>query len=161
MKFMTPPRTAPLFATAMALCTLVAGEGLAAALALAPPAAIEQRQAGYKKMGSAMKALNAQLKSPTPELAVLAEAAQTIEATAPLQAGWFPAGSGSEAGIDTDALANIWKDRAKFDGLIEQLSAESKQLAATVSGQDLAAVRAQVKQTAAVCGSCHRSFRAD
>ena len=64
----------------------------------APKAAIAARQAGYKKMGAAMKALNDQLKSGAPVKATMVAAAQTIAATAREQSRLFPAGSGADGG---------------------------------------------------------------
>jgi len=108
-----------------------------------------------------MKTIVDQLKTDAPDQAKMAEAAQTISAGAPQVSQWFPAGSGAEAGVDTDALPPIWTDRAKFDSLANRLVAESKSLSATLSGTDLAAAKVQVKAVADACSTCHRSFRAD
>ena len=69
-----------------------------------PEAVIEARQQGFKKMGAAMKALTGQLKSDAPDHAQMAAAVQTLSAGADAQLHWFPAGSGPESGLDTDAL---------------------------------------------------------
>ena len=147
---------------AMAVAALtMAGSGSAAPAPLSPQAAITVRQAGFKKMGAAMKALNEQLKSGTPAKGPVAAYAQTIAATAHEQGRLFPAGSGPTAGSKTDALANIWTDRATFDALMTKLVAESGKLAAVTSGNDMDAIRAQAKATGAICAACHRQFRAD
>jgi cytochrome c556 len=124
-----------------------------------PQATIETRQAGFKKMGAAMKLIVTQLKSDAPDSAQIATATQVIRSGAEAALHWFPAGSGPEAGSDTDALPYIWQERAKFDALANRLAAESKTLAS--SATDLAALRSQVKVVGEVCSSCHRSFRAD
>jgi cytochrome c556 len=126
-----------------------------------PQTVIETRQAGFKKMGAAMKAIVEQLKSDAPDNARMAAAAQVISSGAETQLRWFPAGSGAEAGVETDALPHIWKDRAKFDSIANQLIPAAKTLATAMSGNDLAAIRAQVKIVADTCATCHRSFRAD
>ncbi|SDC27868.1 Cytochrome c556 [Sphingomonas sp. YR710] len=131
------------------------------AAAPTPQAAIATRQAGYKKMGAAMKALNDQLKSDAPAKAVMLDAARTIAATAPEQPKLFPAGSGASAGVKTDALPSIWTDRATFDSKMRQLLTESAKLVTVVNGGDVAAIRAQAKATGATCAGCHRQFRAD
>lgn len=150
------------------LCLTAAGALVAASAeasdpadAQSPQAIIETRQAGFKKMGGAMKAIVEQLKSDSPDKAKMAAAAQVISAGAEAQVRWFPAGSGAEAGVDTDALPNIWKDREKFDSLSTKLIPETRNLAAAMAGTDLAAIRMQVKAVADVCSSCHRSYRAD
>lgn len=147
-------------ATAAAALTM-AGSGTAAPAPLSPQSAITVRQAGFKKMGAAMKALNEQLKSGAPAKGPVAAYAQTIAATAREQGRLFPAGSGPTAGIKTDALANIWTDRATFDAQMTKLVAESGKLAAVTGGNDMDAIRAQAKATGAICAGCHRQFRAD
>jgi cytochrome c556 len=146
-----------------ALLAMTAGSAGASdpADALSPQSAIETRQQGFKKMGAAMKAIVDQLKTDAPDTARMAAASQVIASGAEAQLRWFPAGSGAEAGLETDALPHIWKDRAKFDSIAHRLIPEAKNLAAALSGNDMAAVRAQVKVVGDICSSCHRSFRAD
>ena len=148
---------------AAALAAIVPALAMAAtpAAAPSPQAAIAARQAGYKKMGAAMKALNEQLKSDAPAKAVMVSAARTIAVTAPDQPKLFPAGSGASAGVPTDALPAIWTDRATFDAKMASLIAESAKLLTVANGGDLAAIRAQAKATGATCSGCHRQFRAD
>ena len=147
---------------AMAVVALAtAGSGVAAPAPLSPQSAITVRQAGFKKMGAAMKALNEQLKSNAPAKNVIVAAAQTIAPTAREQAKLFPAGSGPAAGIKTDALPNIWTDRGTFDAQMNKLLVESARLVTVTNGGDMNAIRAQAKATGAVCAGCHRQFRAD
>lgn len=148
---------------AATIATLTMAGILAAAPAAAPTpqAAIAARQAGYKKMGAAMKALNEQLKGDAPAKDAMAGAARTLAMTAREQARLFPAGSGQTAGIPTDALPGIWTDRATFDAQMNRLIAESGKLMAVTNGGDLNAIRAQAKATGATCAGCHRQFRAD
>jgi cytochrome c556 len=148
-----------LLLTLAGLCALYAGA--AAAEGAAAQSVIEERRAGFKKMGAAMKLIVDQLKTEAPDTANMAPAAQTIAAYAERASGWFPAGSGPEAGADTDARPYIWAERARFDALAEKLRAESGRLAAMLPGSDLGAVKAQVKALGEVCSSCHKSFRAD
>jgi cytochrome c556 len=126
-----------------------------------PQALIEARQEGFKKMGAAMKAITEQLKGDSPNAATLAASIQAISAGTEKVSQWFPAGSGSDAGVETDALPNIWTDRTKFDALTKELGVEVKSLAASIATNDLAGMRAQLKRTAGACSTCHRSFRAD
>ncbi|MBW8743579.1 MAG: cytochrome c [Sphingomonas sp.] len=131
------------------------------AAAQSPQAIIAARQAGFKKMGAAMKVLKAQLDSGAPAKDVMANAARTIALTAPQQAKMFPAGTGASAGVKTDALPNIWTDRANFDALMVRLVGETAKLQAVAGGGDAAAIAAQTKATGAACAACHRQFRAD
>ncbi len=118
-----------LLALALAgFCALSAASAGAAAPedAASPQAVIETRQASLKKMGAAMKAIVEQLKSDAPDNARMAAAVQVISTGAEALPRWFPAGSGAEAGIETDALPYIWKDRAKFESLANRLVPETK-----------------------------------
>jgi cytochrome c556 len=147
----------------MAATLLIATASLSALTAesLSPAAAVDTRQAGFKKMGAALKALNDQMKAATADAAVLARAAAAIAAGADALEDWFPAGSGAESGDETDALPNIWTERPRFDGLAVKLVAESKRLEEVVAAGDLAAIGSQVKTVGTACSACHRSFRAD
>lgn len=140
---------------------LMAAETTAAPTpAPSPQAAILLRQAGFKKMGSAMKALNEQLKDAAPAKDVMVGAARTIEATAREQGPLFPVGSGPAPGVKTEALANIWTDRATFDAGMAKMVVESGKLVAIADTGDVAAIQDQTKATGATCGGCHRQFRA-
>lgn len=126
-----------------------------------PQAAIAARQAGYKKMGAAMKLINDQLKTDAPAKAAMATAAQTIATTAQQQPRLFPAGSGPGDSVHTDALASIWTNRATFDGQMNKLLVESRKLVTVMNGGNIDAIRAQAKLTGGTCAGCHRQFRAD
>ena len=144
-----------------AALTMTGTLAAAPAAAPSPQAAVAARQAGYKKMGAAMKALNDQLKSDAPAKPAMVAAARTIALTAREQSKLFPAGSGPASGLKTDALPAIWTDRATFDGQMARLVTESGKLLAAANGGNATAIRAQVKATGATCSACHRQFRAD
>lgn len=135
--------------------------GMLSAAAPAPQQVAAARHAGFKKIGGAMKALGDQLKSDTPARPAMVAAAQTIATTARQQAALFPAGTGPDAGIKTDALPAIWSNRAAFDAQMRQFIAESGKLAVVAGNGDVAAIRAQMKATGATCAACHRQFRAE
>jgi len=159
---MTISRTTRFFLIAAPAALLVTGTLAAApAAAPSPQAAIAARQAGYKKMGAAMKAINDQLKTDAPAKAVMSPAAQTLAATAREQPKLFPAGSGPTAGVKTDALPNIWTDRKTFDAQMAKLIAESGKLVAVMNSGNIDAIRAQAKATGGTCAACHRQFRQD
>lgn len=147
--------------TACALSATVLAGSLAAGAGPSADAVIATRVAGFKKMGGAMKALNGELKSGTPAPATMLAAAQTIAETARAQGRLFPAGSGPAAGVKTDALPAIWSDRATFDAQMAKLVVESDKLVAVTKSGNAAAIGVQAKATGAVCGACHRQFRAN
>jgi len=147
---------------------LIAASGLALAaggtLAVAAPTAataIATRQANFKEMGKAMKILKGEIASGTPDKAQTLAAAKTIAANARVQGGLFPPGSGSSAGVKTDALDKLWFQRPVFDNEMKNLVAASDKLVAVAASGNADALAAQFKETGKVCGSCHRQFRAD
>lgn len=158
---MTVSRAFRITSIAMSLLAIAGSVAAAPAVAPSPKAAIATRQAGYKKMGAAMKALNDQLKADAPAKAALVAAAQTLAMTAREQPRLFPAGSGPAAGVATDALPNIWTERPAFDAQMSRLIAESGKLLATANAGNIDAIRVQAKATGGTCAACHRQFRAD
>lgn len=158
-------RAPPPFRRAALLVLCVVAESrpafVAAQPVAAPAAIIQTRRTSLKNMGKAMKSLVDELKSDVPDRVGMLAAAQVIAAGAAQLPRWFPAGSGAESGVETDALPYIWQNRAKFDSIAAQLAPESDKLLTVLAGADLAAIRAQAKALGEVCSSCHKSFRAD
>ena len=147
----------PLILTA-ALAALVAGGAIASAAS--PAETIAARQANFKKMGGAMKVLKDELAGGADKARMLT-AARTIAATARVQQGQFPAGTGPASGIKTDALPAIWSQRPVFDAAAAKLVAEADKLAGLAGSGNTAAVLAQFKAVGGSCAACHRQFRAD
>lgn len=145
---------------AVALAVLATSSTIAIAASPAAPV-IEKRQANYKKMGAALKTLKDQLSGGSPSRSELQAAANTLAATAKLQPKLFPAGSGPGSGVKTDALPNIWTDRAAFDTAMSELITESGKLAAIAGNGSTAQIQAQYRAVGKTCGGCHRQFRAD
>lgn len=146
-----------------ALCAgfVLAQAVLFAAQSFAAPAVIAERKEGLKSMGAAMKALSAELKNESPNAAAMAASAAKLVATAEKIPGWFPVGSGPEAGVETDALPYIWKAKDKFDQTSNKLIIDTKALAAATLGSDVAAIKKQLLVVKDTCSSCHESYRAD
>lgn len=138
--------------------TLMLALGSAALAAPTPAQVIEQRQAGYKAMGAAFKALRDQFASGKPDVSVVQKNAALIAATAPQIPGWFPKGTGPEAG-KTGALPAIWERPADFKAAAGTFETESAKLLALASAADMAGTAAQMKAVGGACGACHKEFR--
>jgi cytochrome c556 len=122
-------------------------------------AVIKLRQANLKELGGHMKALGTALQSGHADAATIGPQAQAIEALAKALPTWFPAGSGPETGIDTQALPAIWSNPAGFRAASDNFTAEAAKLAAVSSSGDAAAIGAQLKAVGDTCGACHKDFR--
>jgi cytochrome c556 len=120
---------------------------------------IEVRQKSLKEMGAAMKAISDQMKSGAPSLDQIRPAVHTIKTHSTELPTWFPAGTGPESGVKTEALAKIWEDQPGFHAAAELLIGEAAKLSDVATGEDLAAIGAQVAATGGACKNCHDQFR--
>ena len=130
-----------------------------AALAADMSGVIQARQAHYKEIGKAAKAINEALKTGAPDVGAIKAAAKTIDALAPQLPSWFPAGSGPEAGVKTTAKADIWSNSAEFKKDASAFAAEAKKFDAVAAGGDVNAIRAEFGNLGNSCKTCHQSFR--
>ena len=147
---------------------LTAGLAAGAALAQDPAAAaatpggkaVLARQAHYKELNGAFRVVNEQLRAEAPDKAALAANAGKMKALAADLPGWFPKGSGPEAGVKTAAKAEIWTDAEGFAAAATKLQAETSKLADAAAGGDLEALKAQARAAGGACKACHDKYRA-
>lgn len=141
---------------------LVLALGASGALAAsAAETAIATRQAGYKKLGGAFKAISDELKKGSPDAKIIAANAQVVNAQAAQVGKWFPKGSGPEAGFKTEAKANIWTDQAKFAVAVGNFQTQAGKLQTVAAGGDVEAIKAQFRATGGTCKACHDVYRAE
>jgi cytochrome c556 len=147
---------------AMSLIGIVAlGGAVGASTEEDPAVIIEGRQANYRELGGAYKGITDELKKGKPTAMMLRHYADQLESLARAQADgdWFPSGTGREAGIDTAAKDEIWKERPEFDKWRKALVLESGKLSSQVKAGDLEALKQQHKAVGKVCAGCHKPFR--
>ena len=90
------------------VCALALAFGITAfGVQAAAPDVIKERQQGLKDMGAAFKTVRDELTGGK-DAAKIKAASATIAKTANSMDKWFPAGSGSEAGVKTAAKPEIW-----------------------------------------------------
>ena len=124
-------------------------------------AAVKTRQAGLKELGKAFKGVNEELKKSQPDMAVFTAAAPILTSASKAQYDWFPAGSGPEAGVKTEALPVIWSEPDNFASHQKDFEAAAAGFAEAVASGDAAAIAAKTKAVGATCGGCHKVFRED
>ncbi len=147
-----------------AVVLLIAGCGRPAseeAAVVPPPPSVAERQAGLKAMGAAFKVVNDQLKTEAPDMAAIAQAADRMNGLAGEIPNWFPAGSGPDDGVKTDALATIWSDPEGFAAAQVTLASATVTLQQLAAAGDAAGLREHVKVVGASCGGCHDKFKAE
>jgi cytochrome c556 len=127
--------------------------------AAAPTDVIKERQDGLKSMGKIFKSVADQLRAGNLDPATVKEASATITKTADAMANWFPAGSGTEAGVKTAAKPEIWSDNATFMAARQKLVEEAGKFAALANAGDMAAIGGGVRGLGGACKGCHDKFR--
>ena len=155
--------------TIMTALVLAAGLGLGAEAALAAdpaPApttaggkAVLTRQAHYKELNGAFRAINEQLRADAPDKAAIAANAAKMKALAADLPSWFPKGSGPETGVKTYALPAIWQKNDDFVKLGKAAQAEAVKLDQIAGAKDLNGLKAQAVTLGKACKACHDNYR--
>ena len=130
------------------------------AVAASPAKTIEAREANFKSMGKAMKALTEQLRAPAPNMAVIKASANSLTQAASKVNGHFPKGTGPESGVKTHALPAIWEKPAEFKAAVGKLQSGVKALQAAAQSGNIDAVKAAVPGVGGSCKGCHDQFKA-
>ena len=132
----------------------IAAIGLGAAYAQS--AAIGQRKDIFKSWGQSLRPVGPMLRGEAAfALAPVQDALKLISTKSPDVAKLFPADS--KEGGETKALANIWTDSAKFQGIFTKLQADAT--AAMAAIKDEASFKAEMPKVLGSCGTCHNEFR--
>lgn len=124
-----------------------------------PEPIIQGRQAGLRDIGAAFKGIGDELKASSPSLASIRYNARQIEELAKQQPFWFPAGSGPESEIDTQAKPEIWRSGGEFKAAQDAMNEHARKLVQVAAGGDVGAIRAQWRELGGTCKSCHDRFR--
>ncbi|HEY5008709.1 MAG TPA: cytochrome c [Caulobacteraceae bacterium] len=140
---------------AVALALAAAGAALAADMA----GVIQARQTHYKAIGAASKGIYDELNKPAPQATVIQGYAHQLNTLAPQIPTWFPVGSGPEAGVKTQAKAEIWSQPAAFKTAADGFAAAAHHFDATAAAGDIGAIRAEYPTLTKACGNCHTQFR--
>lgn len=144
-----------------AIALVLALTATGALAASAAETAIATRQAGYKKMGGAFKAINEELKKSSPDMKLIAANSAIVNAQSQQIPKWFPKGSGPEAGFKTKAKPAIWTEPAKFAAAGAKLQTEAGKLQTFAAAGNLDAVKSQVRAVGGSCKACHDPYRAE
>jgi cytochrome c556 len=130
------------------------------AVAATPQQTIQARQANFKAIGKATKAIMDETRKPSPDIAVIRPAAAQLVTLSGQLPRWFPRGSGPEAGVKTGARAEIWTKPAEFRTAAVNFNKAARVFNAAAARGDMAAVGAAARGLGATCKGCHDSFRA-
>ena len=148
------PRLAALLLPA---AILAASCGAATAFDMAQ--AINARSQHFKAMGRAAKTVQDELKSQSPNPAIIHAQAQAIDQLAQQLPAWFPPGSGRESGAKTDAKPEIWSQPAKFQQAVATFADHARQFDALSAQSAGPQTRVAALQLGLTCKACHDEFR--
>lgn len=123
--------------------------------------AIEQRQKNFEQIGGAFKTIRDEVRARNSNMEAISESINTIHALAQELPSWFPAGTGPEAGVETEALPVIWKDQAGFAAAAQKLRDASESMRALANSGDVSKVASGVATLGGACKNCHDNYRMD
>lgn len=127
--------------------------------------AADARHENYEALGDAFKTIDDELKAQAPDAQKVRAAAATVAARAKEMPSWFPAGSGPDAGLKTDAKAEVWTKPDEFRTVMTAFQDSSAKLLAAAdgfaAGQPVVALQEAFKQAGGTCKKCHDGFKTD
>jgi cytochrome c556 len=145
---------------AVLLAGLAYSQLMAAAL---DPAAVQKivdaRVIHYKQIGKAAKGIHDELGQSQPNLAAVQANARVIEGLARQIPSWFPAGTGEQPGVKTEAKPVIWEQLPVFKQRAAGLGNAAGALAAAAGTGNLAATQTAANNVGGACKACHDTFR--
>ena len=129
--------------------------GAALLAMLAGCGADSPREANFKQISKAKKAIDDELKKSAPAIDAIRANAKLIGTLAPQVPSWFPAGSGT----GTEALPAIWEKPAEFSKAAADFAAASHALQAAATAGEVARITAAATDVGGTCKACHSKFR--
>lgn len=121
-----------------------------------PEDAVRYRKAAFTLIGEHMGRIHDELKASRPDAQRLRTSAEFIAFVS--VAPWEAFGADTATFKGSKARAEIWKDRARFDKLAENMRGEARKLSTTAGG-DIAAIREQFGNLGKTCKACHDDYK--
>ena len=136
-------------------------QGQAASAARAGSAAegVKARQQGLEALGAAFKVIRDELKGDAPDAAKIRKASADITQAAGTIDKWFPAGTGPDSGVKTDAKPDVWTDPAGFATAREAFVREANKWAQLGNSTDASAWKEGAASLGQSCKGCHDKYR--
>lgn len=123
-------------------------------------AIMKARHDGMESMGKDLKTLSRDLDSDDPNVGEIRSAAADIYKNSKAASGWFPAGTGPEAG-KTGAKAEIWQNPQDFAVKLATFQHYAEQFYKAGITGDVGALKANQDTLAGSCKACHNKYRAE
>jgi cytochrome c556 len=121
-----------------------------------PAQIVRQRQDAMDQMWPGYyKDIAGTLRSPSPDLALVATKAAAASAHVKQAAQLFPPGTGRDVVPTTRAKPEIWTQRADFEAALTALIDATNTMGDDAKNGDLEKVKADWTAAAKACGACH------
>jgi cytochrome c556 len=121
---------------------------------------MHERHEGMETIGKNFKTLRRELDAGSPNLRTVRTSAATISALAKKSPGWFPRGTGPEAG-KTGAKAEIWQNPQDFSAKDASFRRAAAAFNAAAAGKDVNAMKARFADLGGTCKACHDKYRSE
>jgi cytochrome c556 len=120
---------------------------------------VKARQQGLKTLGAAFKTIRDELRGDSPDAAKIRSAAADITHAASAIGKWFPAGTGPDSGVKTDAKPEVWTDAAGFAAAQDTFVREANKWAQLGNSTDASAWKEGAASLGQSCKACHDKYR--
>jgi len=127
--------------------------------AASPAGVVKARQQGLKTLGAAFKTIRDELRGDSPDAAKIRIAAADVTHAASAIGKWFPAGTGPDSGVKTDAKAEVWTDAAGFAAAQDTFVREANKWAQLGNSTDASAWKEGAASLGQSCKGCHDKYR--
>lgn len=117
------------------------------------------RTEGYRELGAAFKAVNDGLRGSEVQTILIQQSARQIRNAARDQYGWFPAGSGPQAGVKTYAKPDVWTKARQFRTAQDNFARAAERFQRVAATGNAEALRAEARKLGGTCKACHDAFR--
>jgi cytochrome c556 len=121
---------------------------------------MHDRHEGMEHIGKATKAIGRELKSDTPNIKTIQEAAATIADLASQTGGWFRPGTGPDIG-KTGAKPAIWENAADVATKDRDFQKAAQTFNAAAASGDLSGIKDSFADLGKTCKACHDKYRAE
>jgi cytochrome c556 len=120
---------------------------------------VKARQQGLKSLGAAFKVIRDELKGDSPDATKIRKASTDITQAARAIEGWFPAGTGPDSGVKTDAKPEVWTDPAGFAAARDAFVSEGNKWTQLGNSADASAWKEGAASLGQSCKGCHDKYR--
>jgi len=142
----------------LGMAVLLASFGANAETTPSPQSAIRLRQDGFETILRLSRGLFDELRAWSPDKRMIQDDASRLAEVTQQIPSWFPAGSGQESGLRTNARPEIWRNPDDFRRKAEALAAAAAKIDQAAKAGNFDAIKANRSALVESCQDCHASY---